>query len=191
MEAIQKALQGIYKASKDKQLRKIIENTDTHNKNCLSNVVQVAKQMFLTDSDLIKAIELMCDVFDALESEYSPLAIQSIKSVMFNSEFPISLKLIQYLVKNPNTMKYDLMIVSFARLSQGFYEPENRTLVKDELILTFCDLCEQALKSSIKQVVQEFLLHSVNNTSEFMLQQISLRPLSPVIVIHVVNTLLE
>ena len=58
MEAIQK----------DKQLRKIIENTDAHNQNYLSNVVQVAKQMFLTDSDLIKAIELMCDVFDALES---------------------------------------------------------------------------------------------------------------------------
>ena len=72
-------------------------------------------------------------------------------------------------MKNPNTMKYDLMIVSFARLSQGFYEPENRTLVKDELMLTFCSLCGQALKSSIKQVVQEFLLHSINSTSEFML----------------------
>ena len=50
--------------------------------------------MFLTNSDLIKAIDLMCNVLDVVENEYSPLALQSIKSVMFNSEFPISLKLI-------------------------------------------------------------------------------------------------
>lgn len=57
-------------------------------------MVQVVKQMFLTDSDLVKAIELMCRVFDVVGSAYSPLALQSIKSVIFNSEFPISLKLI-------------------------------------------------------------------------------------------------
>lgn len=88
-------------------------------------------------------------------------------------------------------MKFDLLMLSFARLSQGFYESESRTLVKDELMLTFCSLCKQALKSSIKQVVKEFLLHSISDTSEFMLQQISLRPLNPVVVINVVNTLLR
>ena len=50
--------------------------------------------MFLTDNDLIKAIDLMYKVFDAVEERYSPLALQSIKSVIFSSEFPISLKLV-------------------------------------------------------------------------------------------------